>query len=73
MHEAERAAEPILFTTEASVLSCIEERDSAMFEFEPVAELGQMRERPSTARRAEESNWAAPRLCAHPEKGCPRR
>lgn len=53
LHEAERAAEPILFTTEASVLSCIEERDSAMFEFEPVAELGQMRERPSTAERAE--------------------
>ena len=53
LHEVEKAAEPILFTMEASVLHLIDEHDRELFEYEPIAELpsGMRHERPPTAER----------------------
>ena len=52
---SEDAAEPILFTMEASVLQRIDEHDKLLFEYDAVAELGgATRERPPTAEREQE-------------------
>ena len=58
LHEAEAAAEAILFTVDAHVLARIEEHDRLLFEYEPVAELPSAagRERPLTAERQQASS-----------------
>ena len=51
LHEVDKAAEPILFTMDPDVLHQIDEHDRQLFEYEPVAELPSLRERPPTAER----------------------
>lgn len=52
LHDAEKAAEPLLFTLHSAALARIEEHDRLLFENEPVAELGgALRDRPPTAER----------------------